>query len=253
MAPHLLVHSLTCSYDGVNNVVENVNIVVENASLVFIIGRVGAGKTTILKGIFGLVKCKGEVKVDGVHVWRLSMAERARLLAYVPQYLVDAPIPVYEAVLTGRYPYSGLNPSKHDIAKVDEVLRKLEIIDLRERLLTELSGGQLRLIMIARALVQEPRVLLLDEPTANLDPAASFKLAATLKRIVEEENVIVIAATHDLAVALNFGDRIIGVKDGRIVFDKKPDEVAERELSSLYNYPMRVVDADGRVTVVPQK
>jgi len=217
-------------YYGSVRALDGVSLSVKNGEILSIVGPNGAGKSTLLKVIDGVLKPKyGAVYLDQEHLGSLSPREVARRVGFVPQRLHAAGmLTVYEFVMTGRRAYISFMPSKVDEEKVFEALRAVGAIDLAERTLEELSGGELQRVIIARALAGEPEVLLLDEPTSNLD----MKYQLEIQRIIRDlraKGMIIILATHDLTFAYRISDKILMLNCGKVFAAGKPGEVLTPE------------------------
>lgn len=218
---------------------------VELGQALVILGPNGSGKTTLLRTLLGLhPPLSGEVLVDGERVLACSPQQRARLLAYVPQaYHCDFAFTVRDMVAMGRAPYlsSFAPPSESDLARADRALRRLGIAHLAEASESQLSGGEQRLVLIARALAQESRFFLLDEPTANLDVANERRVLAHVRALARAEFGVVMtshAPGHAFACATH-----AALLDRRGHFEVGPvaDVLTEESLARVYGVAMRIV------------
>ena len=252
----LEIRGLSFSY--ANFSVEDVNLTVGEGELVTLLGPNGSGKTTILKAIYGLLKPTERcVYIDGKDFHGLSFRERAKLVGYVPQsHSPPFPYRVIDVVVTGvasqLSPWE--SPGKEHYERALEKLRLLGLEHLKDRPYTQLSGGQMQLVLIARALVQEPKVLLLDEPTAHLDFRNQALVLGIVRRLAREENISALITLHDPNLASLYSDRIALVKDGRIKAVGKPEEVlGEETLAEVYGIPVRVLEFDGMKLILPEK
>jgi iron complex transport system ATP-binding protein len=171
----------------------------------------------------------------------------------VPQEIVPVDLRVYDAVLLGRYPYiQGLGPSRRDQEIVSKVLDVLKLGELKDRKLTELSGGQLRKVAIARVLVQNTSLLLLDEPTSNLDLKTKMEVMDMLVRLVREEGRMAIVASHDLCIAARYADKLLMLKDGYVTAYGDVSILNEENISKTYGLRVKVLDFDGYPLIVPR-
>lgn len=224
----LRVENLDFAY-GDTPILSGVSLEAEPGEIVGIIGPNGSGKSTLLRNISGVLKPKrGRVLVEGVDLARLSRAEVARRVAVVPQspHLPDS-FTAWEIVLLGRTPYLGLLQAEgpHDFAIVQRALDLCAASDLAGRRMGDLSGGERQRVVIARALAQEPSLLLLDEPTSHLDinhQTAILDLVTTLSR---EQALAVVAVFHDLNLAAQYCHRLMILGEGRILASGPPEEV----------------------------
>ena len=243
----LKVEGLSYSYGDFG--IEEINLEVGRGELVVIIGPNGAGKSTLLKVIYGLLKpLKGWVTINGKDVHSLSPGERAKLLGYVPQSHVPAfPFKALDFVLLGATPEIGLfgSPGRHHRARALELLKLFGLEKYKDRPYTALSGGQMRLLLLARALMTSPKYLLLDEPTSELDLKNSLLVMQTVKRLTRK-GVGALAVLHDPNLAYPFADRVALMSGGKIIAVGKPDDVLEEKLlSEVYGIELKIIECNG--------
>ncbi|MEM1681141.1 MAG: ABC transporter ATP-binding protein [Sulfolobales archaeon] len=222
---------------------DGVSLDVRNGEILSVIGPNGAGKTTLLRVINGVLKpLMGVVYVDGKSLNEIPRKELARKIGTVPQRIYDlGMLTVYDFVMTGRRPYIDLIPSKTDEEKVHEALKTVNALHLSERTLEELSSGELQRVIIARALAGEPDVLLLDEPTSNLDLKHQVEVLNIIKSL-RSKGLIIIMAIHDLTQAFRISDKVLLLKNGKVFTVGKPDDVLNPEiLSKIYGIPILVI------------
>ena len=222
-----------------------------------LLGPNGSGKTTILKNIYGLLKPKKKcVFVDGKDFHSLSLKERAKLAGYVPQsHHPPFPYTVLDVVVMGLASQLGVfeSPRKEHYQKALEKLKLIGMERFKDKPYTQLSGGQLQLVLIARALVQEPKVLLLDEPTAHLDFKNQVKVLGIVKRLAREESISAVMTLHDPNLASLYSDRIALVKKGRIRALGKPNEILKEEtLEEVYGVPICILEFNGFRLILPK-
>jgi iron complex transport system ATP-binding protein len=215
-----------------------------------ILGGNGAGKTTLLRTLLGLLQpLAGRVEIDGVPVASLRAAARAARIAYVPQQHSPAyAFSVTEAVLMGRASHIGTfaRPGRDDYAAVREALGTLRIDSLADRPITEISGGERQLVMIARALAQRAPILLLDEPTANLDFGNRVRMLSELDRL-RARGMTILFATHEPDQALAHADRALLLADGRpLALDTVERALTAENIERLYGTPVRLFHLDAR-------
>lgn len=249
MVKSLLCDAVEYAYPGGEKVVDGATLAVAAGSLTCIIGPNGAGKSTLLKGMAGLLSVdRGAVTVDGGPVGALEARVRARTLALVPQFLDAIPAVTVESfVLGGRYGHlDGWRRARSvDHEAVIVALREANVFELRERLLAELSGGQRQRVLIARALAQEARYLLVDEPTSSLDPEHQLGVFELLSRLAREGHGVVVV-THDLNLASQYAVEIALMHSGRFVAVGSPKEVLKPEvLDPVYGAHFRFGTWDG--------
>ncbi|MDN4478621.1 iron ABC transporter ATP-binding protein [Demequina lignilytica] len=243
----ITLDSLTKSYDD-HLVVDGVSLELPSAGVTSIIGPNGAGKSTLLSMVSRLLGVDaGTVDLDGLDVHRAPSREVARRLAILRQDShTPARITVRELVELGRHPHSKgrLTPACH--AAVDAALARCDLADLDRRGLHELSGGQRQRAYVAMVLAQDTRYLLLDEPLNSLDLVHATALMQLLRTLSDEHGTSVVLVLHDINYASVHSDRIIAMRDGRVVRDGTPEEViTEEALSDVYGAPFRVHHLDG--------
>lgn len=212
----LKVCNLRFSY-GKREILRNVGFEIQSGCLTAIMGENGSGKTTLLKNIGRILKPDaGNVFVDKVAVETMSEKEIARRIGYVPQRQETAYCTVFEAVLLGRKTRNDGDPDGVDLEKVADILKLVRLEDLAMRSTTEISGGELQKVILARALAQEPKVLLLDEPINHLDPVNQVEVMSLLHAVTRDLDIASLLVTHDLNSALRFADRFILLKNGGV-------------------------------------
>jgi len=240
-------------YDS-NPILENVNFEIAPSRLVPIVGPNGSGKSTLIKCIDRIVSPQGgSILIDRKDVTKMSRMDVARYLSYVPQSSVRIfPTNVFDTILMGRRPHIGWLGSEGDEEKVWDVLRLLNIERLAMSNFNELSGGQQQKVLIARALVQEAEVMLLDEPTSNLDIWHQLDVMNIIRDVVKKREITAIMALHDLNLASTYSDRIIMMKRGRIVAAGDPTSVITAEnIASVYRVEAAVRNLSDRPMIMP--
>lgn len=237
------VKNLSFSYGSID-VLKEISFVAVPGQFLSILGPNGVGKSTLFKCILGLLKdYSGEVLIDGIDAKTLSVTEMAKEIAYIPQS--GYPVfnySVHDIVLMGvTSSLSTLGiPKKQDSARADAALKKIGIFHLRDRCFHHLSGGERQLVMIARALTQQAKVLMLDEPTSSLDFGNQVMVMGEAKELAGE-GYTVIATTHNPEQSYMFSDRILALKGGRILCDGSPKEVLDAKLmQELYRVDVSV-------------
>ncbi len=230
--PPIAIDRLTCRLDGVT-VLDDVTLSVPRATLHGLVGPNGAGKTTLLRAIAGVVRpSAGRVLVDGHEPHAAPAPVLARFMAVLPQHPVAPPgVTVREAVSWGRMPHLGrfAPPGQSDLTAIDRALAATGTLDLAERPLQTLSGGERQRVLIARALAQEPRIFLLDEPTAHLDLAHQIEVMEVL-RTLARGGLTVVVAVHDLALAVDYCHRLALLSRGRLLACGAPAGVLADDL-----------------------
>jgi len=243
---------------GTVPVLDDVSFTAAAGEIVGIIGPNGSGKTTLLKILARtLVPKRGYVRILGRDVRELRTRDLARQVAVVPQSsTVTFPFRVSEIVLMGRNPYLSRMPfeAQTDRRIAADAMRATDTFDLADRRITELSGGELQRVIIARALTQQPNVLLLDEPTAHLDIRHQIGIYDILTRLNVEQGLTVVVVSHDLNLAGLYCRRLVLLSEGRTAARGSPDEViTEKNLDRVYGVDVPVARSDitGRPVVLP--
>jgi len=254
----LRVRDLTAGY-GRRDVLHEVSLDVDRGELVALLGPNGCGKTTLLRAISGhLTPAVGEIAIDGRSARSYDARSLARRIAVVSQ---SAPLPerftALQCVLMGRTPHLGTFQSEgpHDIAVVRAAMERASCWDLRARPADQLSGGERQRVVIARALAQEPDLLLLDEPTSHLDLQHQVETFRLITALCRQHELAALAVVHDVTLAATFADRVALMSGGRIVAADEPARVLQEDLlSRVYGVPVRVMHhpVTGRPIAVPE-
>lgn len=220
--------------------------------LLAILGPNGVGKTTLIKCLNAIHRpSRGAVLVEKADVLRMRPNEAARKIGYVAQRNEAARLTVFDAVLMGRKPHIRWRASARDLQIVDAAIRRLSLTRLTLRHIDELSGGELQKVCVARALVQEPRLLLLDEPTSSLDLKNQIGILTMIRRVVDEHRIAAVMTMHDLNLALRFAHKFLFLKDGRIFAHGRMEEIDAKTVSSVYGLPVEIHRIRGAPMVVP--
>ncbi len=231
---------------GARRVVDQVSLEVKRGEVVALIGPNGAGKTTLMRAASGVVPLEtGSIWVDGRDIAKLSLVQRAGYLGVVPQARnLPAAFSVWQAVLLGRTPYLGWlgQTSAHDVERAEWSLERTQLIQLKDRLIGELSGGEQQRVLLARALAQETPILLMDEPTTYLDLHHQSVLLNLIRQLAREGSLAVLMALHDLNLAALYADRVALIVNGRLLAEGLPAQVLTADLlSQAFDVPVHVV------------
>lgn len=220
-----------------HQVLKNVSFSGSSGEVIGILGPNGTGKTTLFKCIGRILEdFDGKIVLDGKSVLDLSKKELARTIAFVPQDTsVSFAIDVYHAILLGRTPYIRLGATEKDLEIAQQAAVMMGLEKLAFQNIAEISGGERQRVFIARAIAQEPQIMILDEPTSSLDLKYQISTLEMVRKIAEEKNILVIIAIHDLNLASRFTDRILLMKHGVIVADGTPKQVlSEKTIHDVY-------------------
>jgi iron complex transport system ATP-binding protein len=232
---------------------KDINLEITEPGLVGILGPNGVGKSTFMYTLNKILEpTEGDVTIGGKNVKELDYKDLAKIMAYVPQQSNETfAMSVLDTVLMGRYPISGFTTAEEDVKVATRCLKMMGITDLAMRNFNELSAGQHQKVMIARGLAQEPQILMLDEPTANLDIYHQIYVMKLLRDIAKEKNIIVLVICHDLNVASRFADRLILLSRGKIVADgPSKDVITAENIKQVYNMDSEVLMVDDRPYVI---
>jgi iron complex transport system ATP-binding protein len=239
----LAIQHLSSGYDG-TDVIKDVSITVNKGEILCIIGPNGCGKSTLLKSIAYILEYRGSIRLDGKEVssyTRKNLAKKIALLGQISQ--VYFPYTVYDTVSLGRYAYSSgflKNLTKEDDAIILDVINKLGLYEIKDRMINELSGGQLQRVFLAKTLVQNPDIILLDEPTNHLDIKHQVELLRYLMNWVKETDKTVIGVLHDLNMVHFFGDTAALIQNGKIISHGRPRDVLDGDLlKTVYDIDIR--------------
>ncbi len=254
--PIIEVEGLSFSYNGGEKVLDNVSFELHKGEILGVLGPNGAGKTTLLKILLGILRGTGTVKVLGTDISSIPPKRLAKIIGYVPQeHHIVFPYKVIDYVLMGRAPHHGMFslPSRKDYDKAYRVLDDLGLGSLADKAITEISGGQFQLVLIARTLVQEARILLMDEPVSHLDISNAVKTMSLIRKLVEEERILGAMVTlHDPLMASLYCDKILLLNKGRVETYGSPREALNPErLSQVYGVDFDIIKYNNRYILVP--
>ena len=235
----LEIRNVSCGYDN-QDVIHDITFEAKRGEILCIVGPNGCGKSTLLKAIGKLIEYKGNVILDANNIENLNRKELAKNIALMTQANnIYFPYTVYETVSLGRYSYlkgalSSLSKEDKDI--IIEAIKSVGLIELKDKLISELSGGQLQRVYLARAFAQNPQVILLDEPTNHLDLKCQVEILEYLSSWAKKNNKIVIGVLHDLNLVNLFSEKIVMLSQGKVVGKGKPNEVfLEDDLEKVYD------------------
>ncbi|MDL2224806.1 ABC transporter ATP-binding protein [Eubacteriales bacterium OttesenSCG-928-M02] len=239
------VRDLSYRYGNGRMIFQDVNFSIDKGETITILGPNGAGKSTLFNCIANHFKpTSGEILLDGKPMKTMKLVDVAKKVGYVPQIHTPAyAFTVQDFVVMGRTPHMGMlsQPKKEDYARVAEVLDQLEIGHLAEQPYTQISGGERQKVTIARVLVQEPEMILLDEPTAHLDYGNQWRVISLVKELTKRDFAIIMT-THMPDHAISLGGRVgILDNDGRLQFGETDDILTAETLSQVYNTELKMV------------
>ena len=232
-------------------VLDGVDLTLHDGEIGVVLGTNGSGKTTLFKNILGILRPEsGSIRFDGEDLLKMKRSERARRIAYVPQSIHFGALSVFDTVLTGRVSYFGYKAGREDEEAVWRILRDMRLEHFAARNVEQLSGGERQKIAIARALAQEPRMLVFDEPTGNLDIANEQLILSEARRVACEKGIGILTSLHDFNQALELGDRFFFMKDGKIRHEGGRGIVTEDVIREIFDAEVRIVEIEGKKIVI---
>ncbi|MCM1025330.1 MAG: ABC transporter ATP-binding protein [Roseburia sp.] len=227
-------------------VLQGIDMTLDAGEIGILLGKNGSGKTTLFRNILGLCAPEsGVIEFDGRDLGKMTRKERAEIVAYVPQDIRFGSLSVLDSVLLGRVSRFGLRAGREDYAAAERVLADMGLEGLADRNVEQLSGGERQKAAIARALVQEPRLLIFDEPTGNLDIANEQLILEEAGRLAWEKNIGILCSLHDLNQALSFGDRFFFLKEGTVRYSGGREQFTEEIIRDVFGVSVRILDYEG--------
>lgn len=247
----LTIDHLSFAY-GSREVLRDVTLSLAPGEVTSILGVNGSGKSTLLKVMAGLLRPRaGSIHVDGRRLTSMSGDAIARKIGYMPQKSNGVAASVFDTVLLGRKPHIVWRASRRDLEVVEDILIQLELEDYAMRSTAELSGGELQKVIIARALAQEPRILLLDEPISHLDIRNQLETMTLLQRIARELKLVVVVVIHDLSMAVRFSDRFALLRQGKIHAAGGREVITPETIHAVFHIEAALQEIGGVPIVVP--
>jgi iron complex transport system ATP-binding protein len=237
---------------GYKQILKDVSFCVPEGAIVSLVGPNGSGKTTLLRCIVRALRHdQGRILVDGRTLAKSRFRDFIKRIGYVPQIEGNGfPVTVFDAVLLGRKPYISWNPSQRDLDVVSDTLMQLGLDEFALREMNELSGGEKQKVLIARAIANEPHLLVLDEPTSSLDLKHQVEILDLISSLSRDRRISVIMAMHDLNLATMYSDRLVMLKEGSVMGDAPPSELLTADIiRSLYGVDVSVSKENGMLHV----
>jgi len=245
------VNNLAFGYNS-HAVLRNIKFEVARGELLAILGPNGVGKTTLLKCMNAILSPHGgTVLVGGEDVSFLNSIEIARRIGYVAQRSEAARLTAFDAILLGRRPHISWRVTQKDLAIVNAAINRLNLQTLAMRYIDQMSGGELQKVSIARALVQEPQLLLLDEPTSSLDLKNQIQILKLIRQVVKGHAIAAVMTMHNLNMALRFADKYLFLKDGAIYAAGSVKDVEAETIAAVYGVPVEIHRYKGHPMVIP--
>lgn len=233
-------------------VLSGASLELKQGEIGILLGKNGSGKTTLFKNILGIHNpSAGSIRFEGENLLKMPRKERARRIAYVPQDIHFGALSVFDSILMGRVSYFGLKASHADYSAVEKIVEDMQLGDFAHRNVDELSGGERQKIAIARAMAQEPKLMVFDEPTGNLDIANEQLIIQEAKKLAKEKNISILSSLHDLNQALSFGDKFFFMKDGVIKYAGGKEIITEEVVKDIYDIDVKITQVDGKTVMLP--
>ena len=248
----LNVENLTFRYSKFSRPVLNgASLELQPGEIGILLGKNGSGKTTLFKNILGIHKPgSGRILFEGEDLLKMSRKERARRIAYVPQDIHFGALTVFDSIMLGRISYFGLKSGDDDYKAVEKILMDMHLEGFAFRMVDELSGGERQKIAIARAMAQEPKLMVFDEPTGNLDIANEQLIIEEAKKLAREKNISVLSSLHDLNQALYFGDKFFFLKNGVVKYAGGREIITPEVVKDTFDVDVRIREIDGQTVVL---
>lgn len=216
-----------------------------------LLGKNGSGKTTLFKNILGIHKPdSGRILFQREDLLHMSRKERARRIAYVPQDIHFGALTVFDSIMLGRISYFGLKSGDSDYKAVEKILMDMHLEEFAFRMVDELSGGERQKIAIARAMAQEPMLMVFDEPTGNLDIANEQLIIEEARKLAKEKNIAILSSLHDLNQALTFGDKFFFLKNGVVAYAGGREIITPAVIKDTFDVDVRIREIDGQTIVL---
>lgn len=247
----LNVENLSFHYRNGPEILRQVSFSLEDGQFLAILGNNGAGKSTMLKCFNQILRVEGgHVWMDGEDLLTMTHREVAQRVAFVSQNIPSTQMTVHDVVMLGRRPYMRWGFTEEDHRIVHEAMDRLHLSDMRGRFLNELSGGERQKVMLARALAQQPKVLLLDEPTSSLDIQNQYQVLDIVRDICRTSTITAVMVIHDLNLALRFCDRFLLLKDGKVYRSGDSSILDRQALREVYGVNAHVATVEGKSIVM---
>ena len=247
----LSVQNLSSSYDKKSNIINDISLTLNNGLIGIVLGKNGAGKSTLFKTILNMMKFKnGEIILNDVSINTLSSKERAKKISYVPQDIKFGELSVYDTILSGRISSFNYVATKEDKEKVMHIIHDMHLENIMLKNVTSLSGGEKQKVAIARALVQEPELIIFDEPTGNLDINNEHLILKEARKIVKDKNIMILIAIHDLNLALNYGDKFFFLKEGKLISERLSSEIDEEIIKKTFDIDVEIKSIDNQKIIL---
>ena len=247
----LKIHGLTLSYSKRGeNVLENVSLSLAKGEVGILIGRNGIGKSTLLKSLIGSIKPKeGSIEIEGKQIESYKRNELAKIVSFLPQQIILPSRLVKEEVSLGRLPFSPIFSSKEDKNIIMAAMESVGISHLANKYCNELSGGEIQKVGIARSLASQSNLVLMDEPTSNLDLKSSFSLAKTIKELSKEKGITFLISMHDIHLSSFLGDKFFFLKGKEIICSGGKETLTNENMKKTFDLDDEFILNNGGITL----
>ena len=234
------------------SVLSGAELELEQGQIGILLGKNGSGKTTLFKNILGIEKpAKGTISFDGENLLKMPRRDRARRIAYVPQHIHFGDLSVLDSVLLGRVSYFGMKAGAEDYLAVEKILEDMHLAEFAARSAEALSGGEKQKVAIARAMAQEPKLMIFDEPTGNLDIANEQLILTEAKKLARQRNISILSSVHDVNQALAFGDKFFFMKEGVIKYAGSREIVTAEVIKDNFDVDVQFETIHGKLVMLP--
>ena len=241
------------SYSKDKITIKDVTFAVNKKEIAILLGPNGVGKSTVLNCIIAVNKINnGNIYFDEKNIREISYKDKAKYLSYVPQLIDGNDLTVKETILLGRLSHFKIYPNKDDYLKVDEIIHKFNLENIKDKPTNQISGGERQKVAIARALIQDSEIILFDEPTSNLDIKSQLEIVNLIKESCKENKCSLISM-HDINLALRLGDKFIFLKDDTIYKICNKEEINEQLLFDVYGVNIKLINHKGEKIIVYEK
>lgn len=235
------------------NLLKDISFTCNKGEMLCLIGPNGAGKTTLLKSILNINKKEsGEILLFGEDISSTSFENLSKKVAYMPQFAEVPHISVLEVLELGRHTFSKSRLTKTDRKIIDEIIHEFNLQNILQTNLATLSGGQRQKVFLASALIQKPKLLILDEPISHLDPKNQLDVLRVIKKVTKEREIITLIVIHDIQHALHYGDSILMLKDTKVLYQLKKEEVKEEHIDKTFDIKSKLFKQDRHTFVFYQ-
>lgn len=247
------VSNLTYGYSREKLVLNNLSASFAKGQVTSILGRNGSGKSTLLKNINNILTPRsGNIRFNGKDIKDMSAREISKTVGFLSQRSEGIDATVMDAVLTGRRPHITFNISDTDREITKKTLRLMGLHDFACRNTTEISGGELQKVVISRALVQEPQIMLLDEPVNHLDMVNQMEVLGLIRDITLDKNLTTVIVMHDINTAIRFSDKLLFIKDGEVSGQCAVNDISADLIKDVFDFDVDIIAVEGRPFVIPK-